>query len=145
VAKKGKRTKRKNPKRVAAGKKAARSRKRSSKSRRKPNKKGKTRKSVAKGKGKKGIIDKIPVLRNKTVQKIAFGLGMGVIAKDLIDLAVRFAPGQLSAPLQQNQRIITLGVEAVTEPISAVVDVLTSGGLNIGSNGSNTGANGGFA
>ena len=78
--------------------------------------------------GKKSFIDRIPILRNPTVQKIGFGLGMGVVIVDLINLASRFAPAQISGPLQQNAGIIKLVVEAATEPISAVVDVALNPG-----------------
>jgi len=89
--------------------------------------------------GKKSFIDRIPILNNPTVQKIGFGLGMGVIVKDLINLTARFAPEQISTPLKKNERILTLAVEAATEPISAVVDLATSGFINNrnSSNGSN--------
>jgi len=78
--------------------------------------------------GKKSFIDRIPILNNKTVQKVGFGLGMGLVAKELIDLAAQFAPEQISRPLKQNQRIITLAVEAATEPISAIADIVLSSG-----------------
>lgn len=74
--------------------------------------------------GKKSFIDRIPILNNPTVQRIGFGLGMGVLAVSIINLAARFAPPAIAQPLQQNQRIIKLAVEAITEPISAVVDLV---------------------
>jgi len=127
------------------------SKRRSSGKRRKPNKRKTSTKRVT-SRGKKSLIDKIPVLKNKTVQKIAFGLGIGLVAVKIIDLVAQVAPPQLAAPLVQNKRIIQLGVEAVTEPISAVVDVVTGGGINLGSltgrsNGASNGSNGsnGFA
>jgi len=89
--------------------------------------------------GKKSFIDRIPILNNPTVQKVGFGLGMGVIVKDLINLTARFAPNQISDPLQKNERIITLAVEAATEPISAVVDLVTTGLTR--NNSSNVGMN----
>jgi len=98
--------------------------------------------------GKKSFIDRIPILNNPTVQKVGFGLGMGVIVGDIIRLASRFAPSQISGPLQANQRIITLAVEAATEPISAVVDLVTSGLTNSSPGGAVPGTNGnvvGFA
>jgi len=106
-------------------KKRARSRK-SNKQRRS------TSRSVAKKKrrsspGKKSFIDRIPVLRNKTVQKVGFGLGMGVIVSDLIRLAVRFAPNQTQI-LAQNEPLIRLATELATEPLSAVVDVALNPG-----------------
>jgi len=94
--------------------------------------------SVAKGRKKskggsrkssKSFIDKIPILNNKTVQKVGFGLGMGVVAKQLIDLIAQFGPPAIAQPLKQNQRLITLGVEAATEPISAIVDIALSSGM----------------
>jgi len=97
--------------------------------------------------GKKSFIDKIPILNNKTVQKVGFGLGMGVVAKQIIDLAVQFGPPAIANPLKQNQRIITLGVEAATEPISAIVDIALSSGAiqkmgnGIQSNGMSTNQN----
>jgi len=114
-------------------KKAQASRRRNKpKTRRKSKKSNKpkknTKKRMAKG-GKKKIIDKIPVLKNKTVQRIGFGLGMGVIAVGIIDLAARFGPPALVAPLVQNKQIIKLGTELVTEPLSAVADVVLSGGI----------------
>jgi len=123
------------------------SKRRKTTKRRKVNKNTKPKRSVA-GKGKKSLIDKVPILKNKTVQKIAFGLGIGLVAVKIIDLAAQFGPPALVGPLVQNKRIIQLGVEAVTEPISAVVDVVTGGGLNLGSltaartNGAQNGSNG---
>jgi len=73
--------------------------------------------------GKKSFIDRIPILNNKTVQKVGFGLGMGVIVADIIGLAARFGPPQISNPLVKNANLIKLGVELATEPLSAVVDV----------------------
>ncbi len=78
---------------------------------------------------KKSFIDKIPILKNRTVQKIGFGLGMGVIAVGIIDLAAKFGPPALVAPLVQNKRIIKLGTELATEPLSAVADVVLTGGI----------------
>ena len=74
--------------------------------------------------GKKSFIDRIPILNNPTVQRVGFGLGMGVLAVEIINLAARFAPAAIAQPLMQNQRLIKLGVEAITEPISAVVDLV---------------------
>lgn len=74
--------------------------------------------------GKKSFIDRIPILNNPTVQKIGFGLGMGLLVVQGINLASRFAPPAIAQPLQQNQRIIKLAVEAATEPISAIVDLV---------------------
>jgi len=110
------------------------SKRKSSGKRRKANKKPKSKPSMAGRKGgKKKFIDKIPVLKNPTVQKIAFGLGIGLIAVKIIDFVAQVAPPALAAPLVQNKRIIQLGVEVATEPLSAVVDVATGGGFNLGS------------
>jgi len=104
------------------------------KTRRKTNKpKPKTKRMAGRKGGKKKFIDKIPVLKNPTVQKIAFGLGIGLIAVKIIDFVAQVAPPALAAPLVQNKRIIQLGVEVATEPLSAVVDVATGGGINLGS------------
>jgi len=121
------------------------------KSKRSNNKKKNTKRSMAKGKSKKSFIDKIPILKNPTVQKIGFGLGMGVVVIKAIDLIASVAPASLAAPLVQNKRIIQLGVEAVTEPLSAIVDVATGGGLGslgniVGGNKQQSAmSNGGFA
>jgi len=120
------------------GRKKAKTRRKSSSKRRKPTKRRKAIKSKPSKKGttkqrKKSFIDKIPILKNPTVQKIAFGLGIGLIVVKIIDFAAQVAPAQLAAPLVKNKRIIQLGVEAVTEPLSAVVDVVSGGGINLGS------------
>jgi len=105
----------------------------------------KSRKGGKRSPGKKSFIDKIPILNNKTVQKVGFGLGMGVVAIQLINLAARFAPPAIAEPLMKNQRIIKLGVEAATEPISAIVDIaLSSGMIEKFGNGMNTN-NGGMS
>jgi len=161
MAKKGK--KRSKP-RSAAQKRASKKNirkaqaKRRSKKPKTKRKKGKTNKpkrkstNMVKG-GKKRFIDKIPGLKNKTVQRIGFGLGMGVLVVSAIDFIAKQGPAALSGPLVKNKRIIKLGTELATEPLSAVVDVVIEGGLNLGSltggNGSNGQqqqvANGGFA
>jgi len=87
--------------------------------------------------GKKSFIDRIPILNNPTVQKVGFGLGMGTLAVSLINLAARFAPPAIAQPLVQNQRIIKLGVEAATEPISAIVDLVLPSVMNTGNGGGN--------
>jgi len=119
-------------------KKAQSSRRRNKpKSKRKSKKSNKPRKNTKKkmakrpAKSKKSFIDKIPILKNPTVQRVGFGLGMGVVVVKAIDLIAQVAPPALAAPLVQNKRIIQLGVEAVTEPISAIVDVATGGGFNL--------------
>jgi len=135
-----KKTKKRRKSRSAAQKRASkRNIKKAQSSRRK--KKGKTKRKINKpkrkstnkkmaGKGKKTFIDKIPLLKNKTVQRIAFGLGIGLVVVKIIDLAAGALPEKLAAPLVQNKRIIQLGVEAVTEPLSAAVDIVTGGGLS---------------
>lgn len=105
-----------------------------SKSRSKPNKQPKrsTRSVAKKGSkkggrrspGKKSFIDRIPILNNKTVQKVGFGLGMGVVVVELINLAARFAPPAIAQPLQQNAGIIKVATEFATEPISAIADIV---------------------
>jgi len=121
---------------VARNRRKGRSKPKTTRKKRKVNKRKTTHRSMAKG-GKKSFIDKIPLLKNRTVQKIGFGLGMGVIAIGIIDTAAKFVPA-LAAPLVQNKRIIKLGVELATEPLSAVADVVLTGGL--GSLGSLTGS-----
>lgn len=92
--------------------------KRGSRSRTVPKKKGSKKRSP----GKKTFIDKIPILNNPTVQKIGFGLGMGLIAKEIIQA--------IPVPaVQQNSRLIVLGVEALTEPLSAVADLVLQSGV----------------
>lgn len=121
------------------GRKKAKTRRKSSSKRKSSGKRRKaikskpTRKSTTSKNRKKSFIDKIPILKNPTVQKIAFGLGIGLIVVKIIDFAAQVAPAQLAAPLVKNKRIIQLGVEAVTEPLSAVVDIVSGGGVNLGS------------
>jgi len=118
---------------VALNRRRGKPKRRKSSPKRKGNKRRRTsqkRSKTTRRTSKKSLIDKVPVLRNKTVQKVAFGLGMGVIAIQLINLIARFAPPAIAQPLVQNQRVIKLGVEAITEPISAAADLLlTSGAL----------------
>jgi len=124
----------KGRKKRKTSRKAGTKRKKTTK-RRRPNKRKTTKKSTTSKNRKKSFIDKIPILKNPTVQKIAFGLGIGLIAVKIIDFAASVGPPALTAPLVQNKRIIQLGVEAVTEPLSAAVDLVTGGGipsLNIG-------------
>jgi len=159
MAKKGK--KRSKPRSAAQKRASKRNIKKAQSSRRKSKpktkrKKGKTNKpkrkssNMVKG-GKKRFIDKIPGFKNKTVQRIGFGLGMGVLVVSLIDFVAKQGPPALSGPLVKNKRIIKLGTELATEPLSAVVDVLLEGGLNLGSLTGGNGqqsqqvANGGFA
>jgi len=130
-------------------KKAQAKRRKSSKSR-KPNKRRKSPKTVAKKKkstpGKKSFIDKIPGLNNKTVQKVGFSLGMGLIATE----AARRIP---VSQVQQNAQLIGTGVSFAVDPLGGLVKlVLSPGGLNLGNlfggNGNGNGQmqnNGGFA
>jgi len=92
------------------------------------------------------MIDRIPILRNKTVQRIGFGLGMGSIAT--------IAAQNIPVPqVQQNAQLIGTGVAFITDPLSGVVRLALSGGLGqlgnlfSGGNGGggNGGGNGGFA
>jgi len=142
--KRRKSSKRKTTKRKRSRKKAKkRTKRRKSSKKRKGNKRKKSKRKgskTTKRTGKKSLIDKVPILRNKTVQKIGFGLGMGVIAIQLIDLITRVAPPALAAPLVQNKRIIKLGVEAATEPLSAAADLVLGGGLGNILNGGNGGS-----
>jgi len=123
----------------AKGRKKAKTRRKAGTKRKKTTKKKKTikrkpaTKTTTSKNRKKSFIDKIPILKNPTVQKIAFGLGIGLIAVKIIDFAAQVGPPALTGPLVKNKRIIQLGVEAVTEPLSAVVDVVTGGGIDLGS------------
>lgn len=122
---------------------------RRSKSSSKPNKRRRRSSNVAKRKspGKKGsrsFIDKIPILKNKTVQRIGFGLGMGSIAA--------LAAGIIPVPaIQNNRQLIGTGVSFAVDPLSGVVRLALSGGLGqlgnlFGGGGSGGGGqNGGFA
>ena len=89
------------------------------------------------GMGGRKLIDKIPVLKNKTVQRIGFGLGMGRLA----------TTGAQAIPIpivQQNARIIGTAVAFATEPLAGVVDLALSGGLGqIGNLFNASGATGG--
>jgi len=116
-----KRASKKNIRKAQASrrKKKPKSKRRSKKSN-KPKKS--TKRSVA-GKGKKSLIDKIPGLKNKTVQRIGFGLGMGALVVGIIDFVAKIGPPALVKPLLDNKRVIKLGTELITEPLSAVVDI----------------------
>ncbi len=133
-------------------KKAQAKRRKSSKSR-KPNKRRKSSKRVAKKKstprGKSSFIDKIPGLKNKTVQRVGFALGMGSIGTLV---AQRIPVPQV----QQNAQLIGTGVAFATDPLGGLVRLALSGGLGqlgnlFGSgNGNGNGSsqmqnNGGFA
>jgi len=100
------------------------------------------KKSSKRSSGKKRMIDKIPLLKNKTVQKVAFGLGMGVLVTQIINLAAQFGPPAIAQPLKQNEKIIRLATEFATEPISAIADLALSSGAiqkTIGSMGNGNG------
>jgi len=92
-----------------------------------------------------GIINKIPLLKNKTVQAIGFGLGMGSLA-GIIASAI-------PVPIvQQNASLIKTGVTFATNPLAGVVSLALGGGLgqlsNLfggGSGGNTNTSNGGFA
>jgi len=98
--------------------------------------------------GKKSLIDRIPILNNKTVQKVGFGLGMGALA----GIILNFIP---VPALQQNKALIQTGVTFAADPLAGVLRLtgLLGGpsGINIGNllggqNSSNGGMNtGGFA
>lgn len=86
-------------------------------------------KSVAKKSKKRGgpkssksFIDKIPLLKNKTVQRIGFGLGMGSIAA--------LVASRIPVPIvQSNAQLIGTGISFATDPLSGVVRLALSGGL----------------
>jgi len=110
--------------------------------RRKPVAKRKTSRRSSSGKRK--IIDKIPLLNNKTVQRIGFGLGMGSIAGIIAS--------RIPVPaVQQNANLISTGVAFATDPLAGVVKLALSGGLGqlgglLGGGGSSAPqTNGGFA
>ncbi len=94
----------------------------------KTNKRRQSTKSVVKKKGSRSsgrkfsIIDRIPILKNKTVQRVGFGLGMGSLA----GLAASFVPVPI---IQQNRELINTGVAFATEPLSGIVRLVLSGGL----------------
>jgi len=150
--------KRRTAKQKAASKrniKKAQTKRRKSSKPRKANKPRKTSKNVAKKRkapsrgGGGGIINKIPFLKNKVVQRVGFGLGMGSIAAIIAS--------KVPVPqVQQNAQLIGTGISFATDPLSGVVRLALSGGLgqlgnlfgsgNSGGNSSNGGGmNGGFA
>jgi len=92
-----------------------------------------------------GMINKIPILKNKTVQKIGFGLGMGSLAS--------LGAGLVPVPIiRQNAALIGTGVAFATDPLSGIVRLALSGGLGQitslfggGNGGNGGGGNAGFA
>jgi len=118
-----------NPKRRKSAPKR-KTNKRKTSSRRVANKKKKS----GGGKGSGGFINKIPILKNKTVQRIGFGLGMASIA----GLALRAIP---VPAVQQNAPLIQTGVAFAVDPLAGVVRLFLSGGL--GSIGNLLGGGGG--
>jgi len=143
-----KRASKKNIKKAQA--KRRKSKPKTKRKKQKTNKPKRKSSNMVKG-GKKRFIDKIPGLKNKTVQRIGFGLGMGVLVVSLIDFIAKNGPPALAGPLVKNKRIIKLGTELATEPLSAVVDVainsdILSGLIPGGSQTAQTSINGnGFA
>jgi len=73
-------------------------------------------------KGSRNIIDKIPLLKNKTVQRVGFGLGMGSLAA----IAANAVPVPI---IRQNAQLIGTGIAFATDPLSGVVRLALSGGL----------------
>jgi len=144
--------KRRSAKQKAATRKLVAFNKRRGKPRRKSSKPRKTikrrsrSKSVAKkrkssgGRGGGGFINKIPLLKNKTVQRVGFGLGMGSIAS--------LIAGIVPVPIvQKNKQLIGTGVSFATDPLSGVVRLALSGGLgqigNLFGGGNGNSSNGG--
>lgn len=81
----------------------------------------KRRRSPSKRSGGK-IIDKIPLLKNKTVQRIGFGLGMGTLAGLIVS--------QIPVPaIQQQSQLIKTGITFATDPLAGVVSLVLGGGL----------------
>lgn len=132
MAKRRKSSKRKSSKRKRSTKKRRKTTKRrKSSKKRKGNKRKrstkKKRKMARKTGGKKSLIDKIPLLNNKTVQKIGFGLGMGALA----GIIINFIP---VPAIKQNAEIIKTGVTFAADPIAGLLKVsglLGGGGLNL--------------
>jgi len=124
VAKRSKKRRKSKTKRKSTPK-----RKKSRKSRSKTNKRKSRSKTVAKKTRKKssggrggGFINKIPLLKNKTVQRVGFGLGMGSIAAIIAS--------RVPVPVvQQNAQLIGTGISFATDPLSGVVRLALSGGL----------------
>jgi len=147
MAKRRKSSKRRKTKRKRTTKRRRKTTKRrKSSKRRKAIKRKKTKKRTAKRSGKSSFIDKIPLLKNKTVQKVGFGLGMGALA----GIILNFIP---IPALKQNAELIKTGVTFAADPLAGVLKIsglLGGGGLNLGGllggNSQNGGMNtGGFA
>jgi len=133
MAKRRKSSRRKKPKRKRSTKRRRTAKKKSvrrrkSSKRRNPIKRKKSKKRTAKRTGKSSFIDKIPLLKNKTVQKVGFGLGMGALAGILIN----FIP---IPAVKQNAEIIKTGVTFAADPLAGILKIsglLGGGGLNLG-------------
>lgn len=86
-----------------------------------------------------GFINKIPILKNKTVQKVGLGLGMARIAST----GARFVPVPM---IQNNARLIGTAVAFAVSPLAGIVDLALGGGLGgILGGGSQGGGGAGFA
>lgn len=123
-----------------------------SKTKRKVNRSKSRSKGVAKKKSKSkggrssgGFINKIPILKNKTVQRIGFGLGMASLA----GIALRALPVPI---LSQNAPLVETGVAFAVDPLAGVARLVLGGGLgqlgNLlggGNGGNGGGGNSGFA
>lgn len=122
------------------------------KSSRKVNKPRKSRSNVAKkrrapSRGRQvagGLVNKIPILKNKTVQQIGLALGMARIAST----AARVVPIPI---IQNNSQLIGTGIAFSVSPLGGIVDLALSGGLGQisslfgGGGGTNGTVNTGFA
>jgi len=140
---------------VALNRRKSAPKRRKSAKTRKPNKRRKPSKTVARktksrntGRGTTGFINKIPILRNKTVQRVGFALGMGSIAT--------IAAQNIPVPqVKANAQLIGTGVAFATDPLGGIVRLALSGGLgqlgnlfgggNSSNGGNGGGMNGGFA
>lgn len=88
-----------------------------------------------------GIINKIPVLKDKRVQKIAMAAGIGSLAAT--------AAGFIPVPqVQQNAALIKTGVTFAADPIAGILSFVAPGLLNgsgLQTQSSNGGGMSGFA
>jgi len=91
-----------------------------------------------------GLINKVPILKNKTVQQIGLGLGMARIAST--------GANMIPVPqVQRHSRIIGTAVAFSVSPLAGIVDLVLGGGLAtiqglLGGGGGNTNTvSGGFA